>query len=362
MIHKLKEKFIDDYCNKKRYSVQKTSAIGKLRIDVSNLKEKINITLYDTGTLVVGGKPSYVLKDEFESLKNQIEEHPEMLGDVNKFKIKSCASKYNILLTEIRNKIKDSLPIITKNVELTIDPTPSEEYRAKLSKDKMFLSLTQYKNGTLFLQGKEDLLYNDTCDAIEMIATPSDQEVIIRFIAGNDEAIEKFSGLYTPKLTEQANAALKSKILEVYSFLEPHDLKWLVASESLRIVNVPLPEYSPIVMPASKAFEGFCKKLLVSIGFYPSDYFKNKVNGFRDLMNKKNPERLRLESIEKHAGTYLEKIDVYLDTNRNFIMHSDESAITQIDKFEDASKKLDEIYGDMDEIYQYFKKAGLGIS
>jgi len=280
---------------------------------------------------------------------------------LEKLKTKSCASKYDILLSDIRKKIKDSLTKITSNVESILEPTPSEEYRASLFLDDKSLYITQYRNGTLFIQGKEDALYDKTCDLIEQIATPSDQEVIIRFISSNDEAIEKFSTIYTPKITEKAEAIINNRISDICKFLDTHDLKWLIASESLRIINIPLPEFSPIVMPASKAFEGFTKKILLKIGFYPKNHFHSKGATFSYLKDRNHPKRKKLESIESHAGTYLDKIGVCLDTNRNFMMHSDGSTITKIEKFENASNKLDEIYDDMANIFNYFKSSGFGL-
>lgn len=361
MIAKLKEEYLDNYCIEMKYTVDKTPKKGYTRIDISNLREKINIDLYESGSIVIGGSPKLLLKKEFEELKKQMNESPEILEGLEKTKIKACASKYNILLSETRNKIKDSLNEITPQVELFIEPTPSEEYRAKLSIDRKSLSITQYRNGTLFLQGKEDLLYHNTCDFIEKMATPADQEVIMRFISSNDEAVEKLSTIYTPKLTLQADLDLKNKINDVYSFLDLHDLKWFIAAESLRLVNIPLPEFSPIIMPASKAFEGFIKKLLVKISFLPATHFNSKTANFSTLKDRTNPVRKNLEAIDNHAGTYLDKISVCLDTNRNFMMHSDGSTITKIESFEEASKKLDDIYNDMLDIYKYFKNSGFGL-
>ena len=68
--------------------------------------------------------------------------------------------------------------------------------------------------------------------------------------------------------------------------------------------------------------------------------------------------KLSIEAIETHAGTYLDKIGVCLDTNRNFMMHSDGATITKIDTYPEASSKLDEIHNDIKEIFIYFKKGG----
>jgi len=45
MITKLKEEYIVKYCEDKKYTVNKTQRSGYLRIDISNLRERININL-----------------------------------------------------------------------------------------------------------------------------------------------------------------------------------------------------------------------------------------------------------------------------------------------------------------------------
>ena len=355
------EKYIDNYCSENNYTTKKSEKDKFVRIDISNIKEKINLSLYKTGSLVVGGSPKYDLYKEFNKLKEKFEKSPDILGDIKILDIKSVANKYNILLDDVREKIKTELSSIADKCETTGNPTPSEEFRMRLTSNNNSLSITQYKNGTLLLQGKDDLLFHDSCDIIEKIATPNNQEVITRFIAFDEKVLEDYVKNFTPELTTKAEKECRLKVNDVFEYLEPHDKKWLVASESLRIVNVPLPEYSPIVMPAAKSFEGFNKKLLTNIGFYPPNYFDRKSATFSNLNNTQHGTRLTLEAIENHAGTYLNKIHVCLDTNRNFMMHSDGSTITKIDTFDEASKKLDKIYDDMLDIYKYFNDAGFSV-
>jgi hypothetical protein len=81
---------------------------------------------------------------------------------------------------------------------------------------------------------------------------------------------------------------------DAFNFFEPYDQKWLIAAQCLHTANIPLPEYSPLIMPASKAFEGFIKKLLVKVGFYPPTHFQNKTANFAYLKDKNHTERKKL--------------------------------------------------------------------
>ncbi len=210
------------------------------------------------------------------------------------------------------------------------------------------------------MQGKEDKLFNDVCDIIEKIGTPSEQEVIIRFISHDEEVLEKFTASCTPLLLETAENNIMGVLQDAYKFLEPHDQKWFVAAECLRIAGIPLPEYSPVVMPASKAFEGFAKKLLLAVGFYPPTHFSRKEDGFTNLKDKTYSRRTALIVKEKYAGSYIDKLSVALDMTRNFMMHSDSSTVTKVNTHEEASDKLDEILKNTKELFDYFNEPEFG--
>jgi hypothetical protein len=356
-ICKLTEEYLDQHCQEKKYTVKKTPKENYIRIDVSNLSETVPLSLYKTGKLVVGGSPKLKLKSEFDAIKQKLSDSPEILGGVEIQKVKACSTRYTILLEKTREEIKNNLSSIDGAVNYFNSPTPSEEYRAKLSTRGNSVSVTQYKNGTLFLQGKDDSLFSSVCDLVEKIATPTDVEIISRFFANDETSLQKFTATYSPELLIVAEGEVRKAIGdEAFNFFEPYDQKWLVAAQCLYKANIPLPEFSPLIMPASKAFEGFIKKLLVKVGFYPITHFQSKTANFGYLRDKNHAERKKLEEIETHAGTYLDKIGVCLDTNRNFMMHSDGAIITKIDTYEEASSKLSEIHDDIKEVFTYFKK------
>jgi hypothetical protein len=189
---------------------------------------------------------------------------------------------------------------------------------------------------------------------IEKIANPSDKEVIARFISSDEENLKIFAAKYTPELIDMAENNVEKKIVHVFSYLEPYDKKWFVASECLCLTRIPLPEFSPLVMPASKAFEGFSKKILVDIELVEADHFKKTGANFSPLNNSGNPKRKAICERERHADTMLKKIDLCLKTNRHFMMHSDESKITKVDLQEEAENKVNGIFKETKEIFDYF--------
>ena len=347
-------KVFTSYCDSKNYQFKQSEESNNLRIDISNLSKRTIVKIYyNTGTVQVQGKQNS-LKAEIEGLKKDFEANPQSFLGHEITEIKACATRYDIMLLELRTKIKASLDGLEAKLEFVENPKSNVEYRAKITRNDSSLTLTQFNNGTLLLQGKTDKLFHDSCDLIEKIANPSDKEVIARFISSDEKNLKLFAAKYTPQLIELAENSVKKKIGAVYDYLEPYDKKWFVASECLCLTAIPLPEFSPLVMPASKAFEGFAKKLLVGIGLFEADYFRTKNANFSPLHDSNNPKRKTICNKEKYADTILKKIGVCLDTNRNFMMHSDESKITKVDSQEEAEEKVNTIFKDTKEIFDYF--------
>jgi len=352
---KLYQVFIEyEYCKEKNYHVKPSEDDNNdWRLEISNIRERTIVTIYHTGSIVVGG-PHSSLKEEFKNLKQEIETNPQSFLEHTISEIKACATRYDIMLPELRTKIKESLNTLEATVEITESPSSAIEYRAKISRNRYSLTLTQFNNGTLLLQGKTDKLFNDSCDLLERVADPSDKEVIARFISSDEKNLEIFAAKYTPALIGLAEGNVKGRIGDVYDYLEPYDKKWFVASECLCLTKIPLPEFSPLVMPASKAFEGFTRKLLVGIGLFEADHFKTKNANFSPLYDSNNPKRKTICDKEKHLDTMLKKIGVCLDMNRNFMMHSDESRVTKVDLQEEAEEKVNTIFKDTKETFDYF--------
>jgi hypothetical protein len=351
-IQKVVEAFID-YCRNKGYQCEPTESEHYIRLDVSNSKDIANLNFYFTGKTVPGGKESS-LKQELTDLKARWESDPSSFITGISLKTRACSTTYMIMLQDLRDKIKS---VITEyeNTEIIESPKPDTEYRAKIIDGSSSLTITQFSNGTLWLQGKECYLFDSFCSSIEKIASPSDKEIISRFISGDKEKVDLFASKYTPELVSNAEMNVRRKLGDAYDYIEPHDRKYLVASECLVLSALILPEYSAYVMPSSKGFEGFTKKLLIDIGLFDKDYFKNKKANFGFLHDKTNPKRKAICDKSKYNESYLDKISNNLDFCRNFMMHSDENQVTKVETPDDAIEKLHLIQKEIRDIFEYFK-------
>jgi len=341
------------HCHEKNYQVEdKKDSSDDWRLTISDAQNRVIVNVYHTRNILVQGKNTK-LKAEFEELKNKFQANPGDFLEGEVREIRACQTRYDILLPHLREKIKECLNEFG-NVNKDNEPTSSVEYRARMSMEEKTLTLTQYKNGTLLLQGKEDTLFHNICDCIEKVANPSEKEVIARFISSDEENLEIFSARYTPKLLEMAEKNVREALGDVYEYVEEYDQKWFVASECLCLSEIPLPEFSPLVMPASKAFEGFAKKLLVDVGLFDASYFQTKSANFSALNDTNNPNRKAICTKDKYGDSFLKRLNVCLDANRNFMMHSDSSKVTKVDSVKEAEEKVATIFKDAKEIFEYF--------
>jgi hypothetical protein len=314
------------------------------------------VVVYNSCKIDIQGKRNS-LQEEIKKLKTEFEADPKyFLG--KKFRdISPCTMKYDIMLPELRDLIFQSFD---NNPEFHVEIIPiskpeTTSYRAKIVKNNSSLTLTQYSNGTLLLQGKSDLLFNECCDSIEKISKRTEKEIACRFISDNQNCVKYLSENCSSEIINAAKSNVVNKVGEAYRFLETHDQNLLVASECLCLTKVPLPEFSPLVMPASKAFEGFAKKFLVGIGLYEPGAFQKRAN-FQKL-NDESPEKKSICDRQKYARSMLKRLSTDLDIHRNFIMHTDDESVTKINNRSDAEFKVEFIFKEIKEIFEYFNSA-----
>lgn len=336
-----------DYCNEKKYQIDITDIQHAKRLDISNLSEKTIVLVYSSSKILVQGKNNE-LKKEIELFKDGILS-TEAKND-NQNQSKPRIMTYHIILSNLQDLIRGTIEELYDNITCIEQADQKIKYRIRISQKDNAVMITQYNNGTLLVQGRECLLFNDCCDIIEKTANPDKKEIISRFIP------DEFTIPLEKELIEKAETEVKTKIGSVYNYLEPHDKNWFTSSEFLCSLNLPLPEYSPLVMPASKAFEGFCKKILVDLGLFNPGHFKKKKASFGELKDTSNGRRKQICEGHKYGETMLKTLDVGLDKYRNFMMHSDDEEITKVKTKDDAVKLVNSILADTKEVFDYFNR------
>lgn len=347
------KKIFIDYCNKKQLECEQKEEKDCIRLDISSLTEKSIVKLYYTRRILIQGKQNK-LKEELENLKQNIKNDPQKYFGIDLVPKTPTHVRYTITTNQLQDSIKKSLSNLEGTLNIVQTPNDSTIYRASIEREISKVVLTQYTNGTLFIQGKTELLLDEICDNIEKIANPSETEVIVRYISNNEAALIEFSKKDTPLLQENAKNEVTQKLGDVFNYLDDYNKKQFIAAQCLCNYKLDLPEYSAIVMPASKGFEGFIKKLLIDIQLVPSNHFNTRGATFSPLTDRNNQKRKKLCNRDNKMDAFLNKINVDLNHYRNFMMHSDPSAITVINDIKDAITKVNDIFKGTKYIFDYF--------
>ncbi len=343
------------YCEAKGYQkkLSEEPSGNGLCLEVSNLVDRVKINIYYTGKIYIAGKTSD-FKSDLEKFKDDFEKDPKSAVVKSLSSNKPCAATYDILEYDVKDIIKKSLEDLGDTCDIIEKPNPNIDYKAKISRNSASITLVQYNTGKLTLQGKTNDLFDDCCTHIERLAAPNGKEVIARFISGDERSLEYFAAKYTPRLLELSEEKVKQNLGKAFDYLEPYDRGLIIASECMSSIKLPLYEYSPIVMPASKAFEGFARKLLTDIGLFDPGYFETKGSNFGALNNSREPRRIAICDKDKYAESFLKRLSVAIEFNRHFMLHSDSKSVTKVNSQKDGETKLEAICRDTREIFQYF--------
>lgn len=344
--------YFSAYCKEKEYQITTCDIQHAKKIEISNLHEKTIVVIYHKSNKIIQNGKKNELYHEIETL---IADYYEQVKSIENHETKKqLTTKYNILMLDARKNIKEHLNEIGDKVSFNHIANPTTDYNVKIIRKDCSVTVTQYKNGTLFLQGKSSSLFNDCCDFIEKAANSTKNEIIERFIPDKDIS-HKISEINLP----YSENIIKCKVGDVYEYLDTHDRDLFIVSECLCSLELEMPEYSYIVMPAAKAFEGFTKKISVSLGLVDKDHFKKKGASFSFLNNKSEHKKNVCDQL-KYASTMLNKLSLGLDEYRNFVMHSDDEKITKVNTKEEAIKKVNNILESTKTIFDYFNQ-GIGL-
>jgi len=346
--------FIQKYCKEKGWNTKPTEQTNAIRIDVSNIKERTIINVYNTGTIQVQGAENN-LKKEVLAFKSEFDADPEKFVKNLDKGAESCFARYHIIDSNTQQKIKELVvQIAEKNEDCVAEDKTHIIFSVRLIRSNTNIRITQFTNGTLSLQGKKDSLFDDCCEVIEKEGDPITEEVAARFVSQNEENLKSFVNRFTPQVIKEAKDNVLQSIGEAYNYLEEYDKKYIISSECLRLCKIELPEYSGVVMPASKALEGFAQKLLVDIGLYTTGYFNKRDSNFKKLAYKTDSDRKKICDQNNNNDAFLERLNNSIKLYRNFMMHSDGSSDTKVETYDGANEKIRNIYSAINEVYGHF--------
>jgi hypothetical protein len=351
---------IKGYCGLKGFNFEEKEIEKGRRLEISDLREKIPISIYQTGTVLIQGRECE-LKTTLSEFLADAESNPEKYLKqqvISAEAYKTRTTVYRIASKKLQEDIQEEI----KKKGLKIDDLrPSERtgilYRYKITKFQFQVVITQFNNGTLVVQGKSDNLWDEVCTLIEQKAEFSAAEVAVRFISKSQKEAEQIIRLFTDELISLSQDQLKSQLSnECIEFIEEWDKKYLISALCLLNIQLILPEYSILVMPVAKAYEGFLKKLLISIHLCnKSETEKLGWNFGQVWRNEKYNSYIKANKLRK---TMLVKLENTLAEYRHFSMHSSNAILTQVTNNQEAREKINDILETIEQAYQFFLVRG----
>ena len=152
------------------------------------------------------------------------------------------------------------------------------------------------------------------------------------------EALE--ARLVRPRSIADAEDTTRAQLGGAYEFLPGHDRFYAVSSYCLLEECPPLPEYSAVVMPMAKAYEGYLKELCVEVGLATAEELENPSFSLGSVFDQNRAQTKEFRSRAKRQRGLLDTLKGDLTFSRHFLMHSDPGTASRVESVEEARKHI----------------------
>ncbi|WP_244262750.1 hypothetical protein [Thermoanaerobacter siderophilus] len=181
------------------------------------------------------------------------------------------------------------------------------------------------------IQGAYYILWQDVAKVIEEnLNNFSVSETINRILFKEKEKEEV-------NFEEYRNEIKKILGTDAFDYLEEIDRTYLTSSCYLVKNEIKLPEYSPVIMPLFKGFEGYFRKIIYDLDFYPKakidkywrigNIFDRGKGVMKDQFKDKINNEIIINQLEELFGFIKQRDDIF---------HSGIPTFIYVDDFEDA--------------------------
>jgi ribonuclease HIII len=250
--------------------VEKREIDYGLQLRITDGTDVCPVNVYTSGKVTVGGKVT-ALRQRLEEWKNLQQAKVQTLVEQD---IEGAAQNRTTKFIVAQAKI-DKIASLIRGMpgEITWrkgDLTGAQIYQAEIRTDGDKVVVTQYRTGTLMVQGRASPLFYQVCDGLDQKLSQSIADRATRYIPEENRqaALER---MCQPDSEATAlNWLVEQLGQDLYDFLYPHDRETLLSGaallEAVRTTELKLPDYSVLVMPFVRAYEGFLIRLFVHIG------------------------------------------------------------------------------------------------
>lgn len=261
---------------------QKTIDYGhQVIVTDGNGNIRLPVNFFNTGKIVVQGR-SCEMKTALTEWANLIQAGLSSEITIGAPAPQNRVAKYLVIPDNIE-KIRQ---IVLKLPGEVIDREvggPAEVYRVEVRHEGHRVTITQYSSGTLMVQGLSSTHFDAVCEALDEHLSQSFVDRATRFIAGEAERSTAVAYLEKPEAENEATHWILEQINQnVLNFLYDNDRRTLLAAAGVRNAfqntSQALPDYSVVVMPFAKSFEGFLVRLAVHLELTTEDALRQKAN------------------------------------------------------------------------------------
>jgi ribonuclease HIII len=228
------------------------------------------------------------------------------------------------------------------------------------AKEKVVVS--QYKNGTLQVQGKGEL-FDSVCLQLQAALLQSFAERGAQFVPESSRHA-LFEHMNRPQTERNAlEWAYKSLGEQAFAFLEMNDRETYLSGVglflSIQEINLQLPDYSIVVMPFARAYEGFLIQLAVQLGITTQETMlaNAKVTKIGEYLKQIKD---KIEKTDKTRYSHL--IDTLQSAwrgVRNKVMHSDPANPHPYTQLSYAEQDIQAIHRAISLGYGYLVECGI---
>ncbi len=310
---------------------------------------KVAINFYDNRTILTQGNNNSLQKE----IENYIDANldDKTLTQLSSKELKGSAS-YTLRDNNDILKLKKEFEEVEGEKEFEEDIPDHVDYVLNIVRGGTSLKITQYKSLKLLIQGRFSGLRNEVISIADQYCDPPVEDLI------NGATSEDTQSLIKKGITADLKTKVQVKVQELiggkaFNFLWVLDQKYLCSSLCLIKITEQqdIPEYSGVVTQASKAFEGFLKKLLLDKGVITWQVLEEK------------QERIggdTLDNLKKHLPfpkrqkTIIPTLQREWELSRNQLMHSDPVEPLELSNIEAAKERFDAITKAIQEAYHAF--------
>lgn len=272
------------------------------QVVVTDGSARLPVNFYNTGKILVQGK-SCEMKIALTEWANLIQAGLSSQVTTGASAPQNRVAKYVVN----PDKVEEIRQIVLKFPgEVTVKDVggPAEVYRVEVRHQSHRVTITQYRSGTLMVQGLSSPQFDTLCELLDKHLSQSFVDRATRFIVGEAERTTAAAYLEKPEAENEATCWLLEQInKDVLSFLYDNDRRTLLAAAGVRNAfqntSQPLPDYYVVVMPFAKSFEGFLMRLATHLGIV-------------------SEETLRLRADEIRIGQWIENIKRGLPDARRY--------------------------------------------